>query len=489
MTEPAYDLLIRGGRVATVSDVFEADVAISGETIVAIGRGLAGARREIDARGKLVLPGGVDSHAHIEQLSAAGIVNADTFESATVSAAFGGTTTVIPFAAQHVGMKLPQVLEEYHALAKKGAVIDYAFHMIIADPTKETLEKDLPDLIKQGHGSIKIFMTYDRLKIDDEPLLDILLAARDGGAMLCAHAENHGIISWMVKRLLARGYTDPKYHAISHARVSEAEAFNRLIGMAALIDQPIMIFHVSTAEGAKVICDARGQGLKVFAETCPQYLFLTADDLDKPGVEGAKWMCSPPPRRAADQEALWQALALGDLQTVSSDHAPYRFDETGKLRAGPNPNFKQVANGLPGLEVRLPLLFDAMVSEGRLGVEKFVELTATAPAKIYNLHPRKGSIAVGADADIAIWDPQKRVTLSDAAVHDRTGYTPYAGRTLQGWPVAVLRRGEIIVEDGALRAGAGSGRFLPRTGGWAAEPTGRHEAEMDPARNFGASLY
>jgi len=431
MTEPVYDLLIRGGRVATVSDVFEADVAISGETIAAIGRGLPGARREINARGKLVLPGGVDSHAHIEQLSAAGIVNADTFESATVSAAFGGTTTVIPFAAQHVGMKLPQVLEEYHALAKKGAVIDYAFHMIIADPTKETLEVDLPDLIKQGHGSIKIFMTYDRLKIEDEPLLDILLAARDGGAMLCAHAENHGIISWMVKRLLARGYTDPKYHAISHARVSEAEAFNRLIGMAALIDQPIMIFHVSTAEGAKVIRDARGQGLKVFAETCPQYLFLTADDLDKPGVEGAKWMCSPPPRRASDQEALWQALALGDLQTVSSDHAPYRFDETGKLRAGSNPNFKQVANGLPGLEVRLPLLFDAMVSKGRLGLEKFVELTATAPAKIYNLHPRKGSIAVGADADIAIWDPQREVTLSDAMIKQFLDKNPISDADIQ----------------------------------------------------------
>ena len=205
-------------------------------------------------------------------------------------------------------------------------------------------------LIKQGHGSIKIFMTYDRLKVDDEPLLDILLAARDGGAMLCAHAENHGIISWMVKRLLARGYTDPKYHAISHARVSEAEAFNRLIGMAALMDQPIMIFHVSTAEGAKVIRDARGQGLKVFAETCPQYLFLTADDLDKPGVDGAKWMCSPPPRRAADQEALWQALALGDLQTISSDHAPYRFDETGKLRAGPIPTSSRWRTVCPALK-------------------------------------------------------------------------------------------------------------------------------------------
>jgi dihydropyrimidinase len=474
MTEPAYDLIIRGGRVATATDVFEADVAVSGESIVAIGRGLASAKREIDARGKLVLPGGVDSHAHIEQLSAAGIMNADTFESATVSAAFGGTTTVIPFAAQHVGMKLSQVVEDYHALAKKGAVIDYAFHMIIADPTRETLEEHVPTLIRQGHASIKIFMTYDRLKVDDEPLLDILLAARESGALLCAHAENHGIIAWMVKRLLARGYTQPKYHAISHARISEAEAFTRLIGMAALIDQPIMIFHVSTAE--------------VFAETCPQYLFLTADDLDKPGAEGAKWMCSPPPRRASDQEALWQALALGDLQTVSSDHAPYRFDETGKLRAGSNPNFKQVANGLPGLQVRLPLLFDAMVSKGRLGLEKFVELTATAPAKIYNLHPRKGSIAVGADADIAIWDPQREVTLQDEMMHDLTGYTPFAGRKLRGWPVTVLSRGRVIVADGKRSAEAGSGRFLARSGGEAAKPTGRLVADMDPSQNFGAKL-
>jgi dihydropyrimidinase len=488
MTEPAYDLLIRGGRVATATDVFEADVAITGETIAAVGRGLGPAKREIDARDKLVLPGGVDSHCHIEQLSAAGIMNADTFESATTSAAFGGTTTVISFAAQHVGMQLTQVLEEYHALARKGAAIDYAFHMIIADPTRATLEQDLPALIRQGHGSIKIFMTYDRLKIDDEPLLDVLVAAREGGAMLCAHAENHGITSWMTKRLLARGYTDPKYHAISHARFSEAEAFNRLIGMAALVDQPIMIFHVSTAEGAKVIRDARGQGLKVFAETCPQYLFLSADDLDRPGIEGAKWMCSPPPRRGSDQEALWTALSLGDLQTISSDHAPYRFDATGKLRAGPMPDFKQVANGLPGLETRLPLLFDAMVSQGRLGLEKFVELTATAPAKIYNLHPRKGSIAIGADADIAIWDPNRRVTMSDDLMHDRAGYTPYAGRVVQGWPVTVLSRGRIIVESGTLSAPPGSGRFLPRGGGEAAKPTGRLVADMNPETNFGATL-
>jgi dihydropyrimidinase len=488
MTEPTYDLVIRGGRVAIASDVFDADVGIAGEIITAIGRDLPAGKREIDARGRLVLPGGVDSHAHIEQLSAAGIMNADTFESATTSAAFGGTTTVISFAAQHVGMALPQVLTDYHALARKGAVIDYAFHMIIADPTAETLARDIPALVKEGHASIKIFMTYDRLKIDDEPLLDILVAARESGAMLCAHAENHGIIAWMVKRLLARGYTHPKYHAISHARFSEADAFNRLIGMAALVDQPIMIFHVSTAEGAKVIRDARGEGLKVFAETCPQYLFLTADDLDKAGADGAKWMCSPPPRAAADQEALWQALALGDLQTISSDHAPYRFDESGKLRVGPNPNFKQVANGLPGLEARLPLLFDAMVSKGRLGLEKFVELTATAPAKIYNLHPRKGSIAIGADADIAIWDPAREITLSDAMMHDLAGYTPYAGRTLRGWPVTVLSRGRVVVADGKRMADPGSGRFLARGGGEAAKPAGRLVADMDPKRNFGANL-
>lgn len=487
MGESGYDIVIRGGTVATASDSFEADVGIAGETIAALGRDLAPGRRQIDARGKLVLPGGVDSHCHIEQLSAAGIMNSDTWQSATASAAFGGTTTVIAFAAQHVGMRLDQVVADYAALARKGAIVDYSFHMIVADPTEVTLKEHLPALIRQGHASVKVFMTYDRLRVDDEQLLDVLVTAREGGALVCVHAENHGMIAWMGRRLVERGYVAPKFHAVSHPRVSEAEAMNRLIAMAALVDQPIMIFHVSTAEGAATIRRARGEGLKVFAETCPQYLFLTAADLDRPGAEGAKWMCSPPARSAADQEALWRALALGDLQTVSSDHAPYAFDETGKLKAGPNPSFKQIANGLPGLEARLPLLFDAMVSKGRMGVERFVELTATAPAKIYNL-PRKGSIAVGADADIAIWDPQRAVTLSDERVHDRTRYTPYAGRTVQGWPVAVLRRGAPIVEDGRLTAEAGSGRFLPRSGGPAARPSGLLQAEMDASRNFGAVL-
>jgi len=465
----AYDMVIRGGKVATGSDVFDADIGVTGESIVAIGKALAPARRELDARGKLVLPGGIDSHCHIEQLSANGMLNADTFESATTSAAFGGTTTVIPFAAQHRGMQLREVVADYHKLAERGAVIDYAFHMIIANPTRETLERDIPALVETGHASLKLFMTYDRLKVEDEELLDVLAVARRSGAMVCVHAENHGAISWMVKRLLAQGHTAPRFHAASHARMAESEAINRLIEMAALIGQPIMVYHVSTAEGAAVIRAARGRGQKVFAETCPQYLFLTEQDLDRPGVEGAKWMCSPPLRLASDQEALWRAIALADIQTVSSDHAPYRLDASGKYPSGEKSTFKEIANGMPGVEARLPLLFDAMISKGRLGLRRFVEVTATAPAQIYNLE-RKGSIAVGMDADIVVWDPDKEVALTDAMMHDRAEYSPYAGRRLRGWPVTVISRGRTVIDAGSLKVAPGSGKFLARSGGEAARP-------------------
>jgi dihydropyrimidinase len=484
----SYDIIIRGGTVITDSATVRADVGIRGEQIAAIGIDLPPGASEIDARGKLVMPGGVDSHAHIEQFSSNGLQTSDDWESATRSAAFGGTTTVIAFAAQHLGLNLAQVVEEYTAQARKGAVIDYAFHMIIADPTEATLKEHLPALIKTGHSSIKVFMTYDRVRLHDEQLLDVMAVARENGALVCVHAENHGMLSWMGKRLIARGYVEPKYHAASHPRLAETEAITRVIAMAELLDQPLMIFHVSTVEGAAVVREARGRGLKIFAETCPQYLFLSKEDLDRPGLEGAKWMCSPPVREKTDQEALWRALALGDLQTISSDHAPYAYDETGKLKAGPRANFKQIANGLPGIEARLPLLFDAMVSKGRMGAEKFVELTAAAPARIYNLYPRKGCIAVGADADIVVWDPDKRVTIEDSMMHDKTGFTPFVGRTVQGWPEVVLRRGLAIVRDGALKGQPGSGQFLPRSGGAAGYPTGRIATEMDPQRNFGASL-
>ncbi len=455
-----FDLVIRGGTIATASETFSADIGIRGERIAAIGAGLPQGANEIRANGHLVLPGGVDTHAHIEQLSASGLMTADNFESATTAAACGGTTTVISFAAQHVGMDLAKVVQDYHTAAQRGALIDHAFHMIVADPTAATLAQ-IPALVESGHASIKVFMTYDRLKLNDAQMLDVLATARAAGALVCVHAENNDIITWLSKRLLEQGHTQPKYHARAHSREAEAEAINRLISLAATASQPVMVFHVSTTEGAAAVRAARARGQRVFAETCPHYLFLTEDDLDRPGLEGAKFMCSPPPRTKADQEALWDALASRDLQVISSDHAPYAFDATGKLKNGLQANFKQIASGLPGIELRMPLMFDAMVSSGRLGLNAFVELTATGPAKMFGLYPRKGTIAVGADADIAIWDPSRAVQIRASMLHDRTGYTPFEGRTLKGWPETVVLRGRVLVEDGGCREKPGTGVFLP----------------------------
>jgi dihydropyrimidinase len=483
-----YDLVIKGGTVVTANEEYVADIAIAGGVIEAIGRGLPAGNATIDAGGRIVLPGGIDSHAHIEQLSGMGVMNADTFETGTRAAAIGGTTTVVCFAAQHAGMSLKSVMEDYHARARKGAVIDYAMHMILADPTERVLQQELPSLIASGHGSLKVFMTYDKVRLHDEQVLDVLTAARAGGAMVCVHAENHGMISWLGKRLVERGYTAPKYHGVSHPRGGEIEAIGRVIAMAELVDQPVMIFHVSTAEGAQVIREARGRGLKVYGETCPQYLFLTKECMEKPGLEGAKWVFSPPAREASDSDALWRALKLGDLATVSSDHAPYAFNEKGKLINSREPNFKQIPNGAPGIEWRMPLLFDAAVRGGRLSLPELVRLTATEPARIYNLAPRKGSIAIGADADLVVWDARRSVTLTEKDVVSGAGYNPWAGRTLQGAIETVIRRGEVIVSAGKCLGKAGSGVFLPRSGGEAAKPRGVPSGEYDAARNFGARL-
>lgn len=482
------DLVVRGGTVVTERGQARLDVGVSDGRIVALDEKLPAADREIDASGKLVLPGGIDSHCHIEQLSGMGVMNADDFASASVSAAFGGTTTTISFACQHRGQSLKAVVADYHERAAAKSVIDYAFHMILTDPTETVLDVELPELVASGHGSIKLFTTYPGTRLDDGQMLDVMAKARELGAMICVHAENDAMIQWMVKRLLDGGYTAPRYHAISHPRYAEIDAIHRLIQMSAFLDQPVTIFHVSTAEGAELVRQAQARGLKIYAETCPQYLFFTWASLDRPELEGAKWMFSPPPRQEADSKALWQALVDGTLQTVTSDHAPYRFDASGKLKAGPNPNFKQIANGIPGLELRLPLLFSEGVSAGRLSVEQFVRLTATEPARLYGLHPTKGDIALGADADLVLWNAKREVTVSDATTHDATGYTPYAGMTLRGWPETVIRRGAVVVDDGRCLAEPGSGRFLPRMAGPCAAPSGRLSPETDPARNFGARI-
>jgi dihydropyrimidinase len=483
-----FDLVIRGGTVVTAGDTTRCDVGIVGERIVALGEALAAGIREIGADGAYVLPGGVDSHCHIAQRSSSGLMCADDFQSGTVSAVFGGTTTIIPFAAQHRGQSLRQVVRDYHGEAEPKAVVDYAFHLIISDPTEGVLGQELPALIGDGYTSFKVYTTYDLLKVDDRQLLDILALARREGALVMVHAENHDVIGWMTERLLARGHTAPKFHALSHPRAAEGEATHRTIRLAEFLDVPLLVVHVSTEEAMEAIGRAQSRGLKIYGETCPQYLFLTAADLDLAGVEGAKFCCSPPPRDAADQEAMWRGLINGTFQVFSSDHAPYRFDESGKIPKGAKTGFKEVANGVPGLELRMPLLFSEGVLTGRIDLNRFVALTATNGARLYGLYPRKGTIAVGADADIAIWDPGATRRVTYDMLHDAVGYTPYEGREVTGWPVTVISRGRVVVEDGALHAEPGSGRFLPCEAPESARPLGRVAPELDPERNFSTDL-
>ena len=380
------------------------------------------------------------------------------------------------------------MVKDYHACAGPKAVVDYAFHLILSDPTEQVLGQELPAMIRDGYTSFKVYMTYDLLRLDDGQMLDVPALARREGAMVMVHAENHDVIQWLSRRLLEGGHRAPRYHAISHARIAEGEATHRAIRLSELIDVPMLVVHVSAGEAIDEIRSAQTRGLKIYGETCPQYLFLTAKDLDREGAQGAMYCCSPPPRDEAAQAAVWEGLRNGTFQVFSSDHAPYRFDETGKLRHGPNPSFKEIANGVPGIEVRLPLLFSEGVTKGRIDLNHFVALASTNAAKLYGLHPRKGTIAVGVDADIALWDPQMQVTLRHAMLHDNVGYTPYEGREITGWPVRVYSRGRLVVGDGELHVERGSGEFLHCELPAAARPFGRLVPELDPARNFGADL-
>jgi dihydropyrimidinase len=454
----AHELVVRGGTVVTATETMRCDVGIDGGRISVLGEGLPPGRRELDAAGLYVLPGGIDSHVHLEQVSSAGVMCADDFYSGTVAAVFGGTTTVVPFAAQHRGLKLRAVVADYHHRAAEKAVIDYAFHVILADPSEAALREDLPRLVAEGITSLKVYMTYNRLRLADEQLLDVLAAARRLGALTMIHAENHGMIAWLSARLLRAGATAPRYHAIAHPRVAEGEAVQRAIALAELVDTPILIVHVSDAAGATAIRAAQTRGLRVYGETCPQYLFLTADDLDRPGLEGAKYGCSPPPRAS------------------------------GKLPKGAETTFKDMANGVPGIELRLPLLFSEGVVTGRLSLPEFVALGATNHAKLYGLYPRKGTIAVGADADLALWDPARRVRVTAARLHDQVGYTPYEGRELTGWPVTVLSRGRVVVEDGRLHAERGSGQFAPCAPSEWARPREVAVPELRRLRELGPAL-
>lgn len=474
-----FDLVIRGGTVATASDVFAADIGVVDGKVAALGTGLGQGRREIDARNRLVLPGGVDTHCHIEEPPVGEVRNADSFASATASAAAGGTTTVIPFCTQEKGGTVTANLRAYHRKAEK-ALVDYAFHMIISDPSPAVLA-ELPGLIEEGHRSLKIFLTYDNVALDDAQTLKVLALARRHRALVCIHAENHAAITFLTEALERAGLTRPRYHAWAKPMVVEREACHRVIALAELLDTPIHIFHVSGVESADEIRRAQARGLKVTGETCPQYLMLTEGDLDRPGFEGAKFLCSPAPRTTRDQEALWGRLRDGTLTVISSDHAPNRFDDPhGKKVAGEEAPFSAVPNGLPGLETRLPILFSEGVVKGRIDLQRFVALTATNPARLFGLHPRKGTIAVGADADIAIWDPARTVTIRNADLHHQVDYTPYEGVEVTGWPETTLSRGEVVWQGARIVGRPGHGRFMPRPEYDEIKPNGRFPTPFDP---------
>ena len=456
----AFDLVVRRARVATASDCFAADIGIRGGRIVQLGLDLPAGRHEIDAAGRVVTPGGVDAHCHLDQPMAPPVRMADDFDTGTRAAACGGTTTVIPFAAQEKGHSLRAAVDDYHRRAAGKAHVDYAFHLIVSDPTPTVLEQELPALIAEGYTSFKVYMTYDDLKLDDGQILDVLSVARQHGAMAMIHAENADAIEWLTRRLEAAGRTAPRFHAHARPMLVEREATHRAISLAELVDVPILIVHVSGKKAVEQIRWARSHGLRVYAETCPQYLFLTAEDLGlDDSYKGARCVCSPPPRDASNQRVIWDGLNDGLFTIFSSDHAPFRYEgDDGKKPAGEEVPFRHIPNGIPGIETRLALLYSEGVMGGRITLEKFVELVSANPAKAYGLHPRKGTIAIGADADLVIWDEGERV-LRNANLHHNVDYTPYEGRVLKAWPGITLVGGE-VVWDGNFHARAGRGRFL-----------------------------
>ena len=460
--KPAFDLVIKGGTVANAGSVTRADIGIRKGRIAALADNLKPGEKTIDAKGKIVVPGGIETHCHIEQESATGAMTSDDYYTGSVSAAFGGNTTIVPFAAQHRGQSIPEVLDLYDSRAEPKSVIDYSYHLIVSDPTETALQKHLPAAFDRGITSFKVFMTYDKLIISDEQMLDVLAMARDHGGLTMVHAENNAMIKNAIQKLVCAGKTAARYHAESHPASAEIEAVQRAIALASQAAAPLLFVHISTDQGARAVAKARMEGRMIYGETCPQYLFLTAEDLDRPDAEGAKFICSPPLRDLATQDALWRHLNAGTLQLYSSDHAPYRFDETGKLSAGPNPPFQKVANGLPGIELRAPLLFSEGVAKGRITLQDFVALTAGNAARIFGMDDRKGAIAPGYDADIAIWDPDTRRRVTADGLHDNMDYTPYEGWDITGWPVTVINRGRVVIEDGTLCAKPGDGAFIAR---------------------------
>jgi dihydropyrimidinase len=458
--------IIKNGRIITAEQDYFADVYIEKDKITTIGSELKmEADKIIDAKDKFVIPGGVDVHTHLD-MPFGGTTSSDDFESGTRAAAFGGTTCLIDFAIQPKGEKMRDALDTWWKKAEGKATIDYGLHMIVTDLPEAHLE-DMSDMVKEGVSSFKLFMAYpDVLMVDDATIFKAMKHTSKTGALVCMHAENGNVIDFIVQQALADGKKAPIYHALTRPTTAEGEAVNRAIALSEMAGAPVYIVHLSSNDALEKVAEARDKGLPVYAETCPQYLFLSLDDMNKPGFEDAKLVFTPPLREKWHQDKLWAGLQKNTLQVVSTDHCPFCFKEQKELGID---DFTKIPNGGPGIEHRLQLLFEGGVNEGRISVNRWVELTSTAPAKMFGLYPRKGTIAVGSDADIVIWNPEFEHTLSAASHHMHVDYSMFEGKKIKGNAETVLSQGEVVVQKNKFSGSAGRGNFIKRdayAGAW-----------------------
>jgi dihydropyrimidinase len=461
------DTLIRNGKVVTAKETKTADVLIEGEKIKEVRRGIdvKAAERVIDAKGLYVIPGGIDAHTHLD-MPFGGTTSADDFESGTRAAAFGGTTTIVDFAIQARGTRMRQALDTWWKKAEGRASIDYGLHMIITDLGTSDLE-DMDDMVREGVASFKLFMAYPNvLMVDDATIFKALSQTSKNGALVCMHAENGSVIDVIVARALAEGKTAPIYHALTRPPRAEAEAVHRAIAMAEIAQVPVYIVHLSSEDALNEVREARDRGVPAFAETCPQYLLLSQDDLARPNFEGAKYVFTPPLRPKEHQPKLWDGLKNDHLQVVSTDHCPFCFKDQKILGKD---DFTKIPNGGPGIENRLQLIHHYGVNQGKLSLNRFVELTSTTPARIFGMYPKKGEIAPGSDADIVLWDPNDSYTISASTHHMKVDYSMFEGFKVKGNARMVMSRGEVIVEGDKFLGKPGRGQYLKRAargGAW-----------------------
>jgi dihydropyrimidinase len=457
----SFDTIIRNGSVVTATHTYLADIAIANGKIAAIGKDLPtqNSSHVLDAGGKLVLPGGIDVHTHLD-MPFGGTTSADDFETGTRAAAFGGTTTLIDFAIQYKGQPLRQAFDTWMSKASNKAVCDYAFHCIVTDVSGGQLA-EMNDLVHEGVTSFKLFMAYPGVfMLDDGSIFKALQTTAKNGGMVCMHAENGSAIDVIVQQALAEGKRAPKYHALTRPTTAEAEATARAIALAEMAGAPIYIVHLSCNDALEKVREARDRGLPVYAETCPQYLYLSIENFDAPGFEGAKYVFTPPLREKWHQEKLWNGLKCDHLQVVSTDHCPFCFKEQKEMGRD---DFTKIPNGGPGVEHRMSLIYSGGVASGRFSANRFVELVATAPAKLFGLYPRKGTIAIGSDADLVIFDPKRKHTISAKTHHMRVDYSMFEGIQVTGMPDVVLSRGKVVINGDKFLGRAGQGEFLRRS--------------------------